>query len=210
MIKFHILLGTIAASIATIVAVVIIHDPAPAPADPFEGLHLSAQDEIDLIDDEVLDAPVVSYQSDTYGYKLTFPGNWDIDDSRDEFNGDILSDPSERVVITISETKEKAYVTPEGMDRMATSIKESLRVDPAFKLTAFQRLVWKQRPTIFTDGVRKISGKRFHTREYNIFRPEHGGILNVSVTTQEDAESLYEEALEKILHSLDVCPKNRE
>ena len=202
MIRFHLLLGTVAASIATVVAVVLIANPEPTPADPFEGLHLSAQDEI-------LNSPVVSYQSDTFGYKLKFPGNWTLDDTRTEFDGDILSDPSERVVITISETKDPALLTPEGMDGMAKSIEESLRVDPAFKLTSFERLVWKNRPTIFTDGVRKIGGKRFHTREYNIFRPKHNGILNISVTTQENSETLYDSALQDILHSLDVCPKGR-
>jgi len=210
MIKFPLLLGTIAASIATIVAIVILHDPAPTPADPFEGLHLSAQDEIDLLDDEILDSPSVSYQSDTFGYKLSYPGTWELDDSRTDFGGDVLSDPSARVVITINETKDESLMTPEGMQNMATSVEESLRLDPSFTLTKFERLVWKHDPTIFTDGVRNIGGKRFHTREYNIFRAKHGGVLNVSITTQEDAETLYEEILQNILQSLDVCPKGRE
>lgn len=212
MTQFHLLLGAVAASIATVVAVVIAHDPLPAPADPFEGLHLSAPIYTDeeLEDNEVLNSPFVSYQSDTFGYKLKYPGNWDLDDSREEFAGDILSDPSERVIVTISETKDESLMTPEGMEGMANSIEESLRIDPAFKLESFQRLVWKHRPTIFTDGVRRLGGKRFHTREYNIFRTNHGGVLNVSITTQEDAESLYEDALQEVLQSLDVCPKGRE
>jgi hypothetical protein len=207
MIRLHILLGTVAASIATIVAIVIIHNPSPAPADPFNGLHLSAPA---IIEDEILGAPVVSYQSDTFGYSLKHPGNWLLDDSRLYFDGDILSNPSERVVITISETIDPELMTEEGMDGMAKSISESLRIDSAFSLNVFERLVWKNRPTIFTDGVRQLGGKRFHTREYNIFRKNHDGVLNISVTTQEDSESLYDSALQDILHSLDVCPKGRE
>ncbi|MBT4119977.1 MAG: hypothetical protein HOG89_00435 [Candidatus Peribacter sp.] len=207
MIKFPIHLGAVAASIATLTAVVLIHNPAPAPADPFEGLHLSAPA---VIEDEILNAPVVSYQSDTFGYKLKFPGNWELDDTREEFDGDILNDPSERMIITISETQNEDLMTKEGMDRMSQSIEESLTVDPAFKLLRFDRLIWKKRPTLFTDGVRNIGGKRYHTREYNIFRESHGGVLNVSITTQEDAEVLYDEALQNILRSLDVCPPGRE
>lgn len=217
--SFHLLLGAIAASIATIVAVVIVHDPLPAtyrsratwpaPADPFNGLHLSAPISIDedLNNDEKLNSPFVSYQSDTFGYKIRYPGNWYLDDTRSEFAGDILSDPSERVVVTISETVDPTLVTPEGMEAMAQSIEESLQLDPAFSLQKFQRLIWKHRPTIYTDGIRMISGERFHTRVYNIFRKNHNGVLNVSITTQEDAEVLYEQALQEVLNSLDVCPK---
>jgi hypothetical protein len=207
MMKLHIHLGAVAASIATIVTVVIVHDPAPAPTDPFEGLRFSAPV---LIVDEILGAPITSYQSDTHGYRLKYPSNWTLDDSRSEFEGDILSDPSERAVITISETKDLELINEEGLQRMMMSIKESMRLDPAFKMKSFERLIWKNRPTLFTDGVRKIGGKRFHTREYNIFRKNHDGVLNVSITTQEDAEVLYEEVLKDILHSLDVCPKGRD
>ena len=205
MTQFHLFLGSIAAAVATIVAVVLIHDPVPAPADPFVGLHMSAPEELD----EILDAPFVSYQSDTFGYYLKYPGNWSLDDTRTEFDGDILADPSERVVLTISETKDPSLVTDEGIESMSSSIKESLRLDPAFKLEQFERLTWKNHHTIFTDGVRKIGGTRFHTREYNIVRKKHQGVLNISITTQENAESLYEKALQDILQSLDVCPKNR-
>ena len=205
--RLHTLLGTAAASIATIAVTVMILNPSPAPADPFEGLHFSAPIPIE---DEILGAPIISYQSDTYGYKIKFPGNWELDDSRSEFDGDILSDPSERVVITISETKDPQLMTPEGQESLAKSITDSLRVDPSFKLNTFEHLFWKNRPTLFTDGTRKIGGKRFHTREYNIFRKKHGGVLNVRVTTQEDAETLYDSALQDILRSLDVCPKGRE
>ena len=209
MIKFHLFLGAVAASIATLVAVVLIHDPSPAPADPFHGLHLSAPIPV-AIEDEHLAAPVVSYQSDTFGYTVKFPGNWMLDDSRSEFEGDILSDPSERVVITISETADATLMTPEGMDRMAHSIQDALEIDPAFMLVEFERLAWKERPTIFSDGVRLIGGKRFHTRAYTIFRKNHNNILTVSVTTQENAETLYEKPIEDILDSLDVCPKGRD
>ena len=114
------------------------------------------------------------------------------------------------MIITISETQNEDLMTKEGMDRMSQSIEESLTVDPAFKLLRFDRLIWKKRPTLFTDGVRNIGVKRYHPREYNIFRESHGGVLNVSITTQEDAEVLYDEALQNILRSLDVCPPGRE
>lgn len=205
--RFHLLLGCLAASIGTVVAVVIVHDPLPAPADPFEGLHLAAPIEDDVIEDEILNAPFVSYKSETHTYSLRFPGNWSLDDTRAEFEGDILADPLERAVITISETKDTELVTDDGIARMAESIEESLRLDPSFKLQTLDQFLWKGKHTIFTDGVRKIGGKRFHTREYNIFRPQHGGVLNLSITTQEDSEPLYEKALQDILHSLSVCPK---
>lgn len=209
--KFHLLLGSIAASTATLVAVVVLHDPYPAPSDPFEGLHLSAPaiSDADLEDDEILNSPVVSYQSDTFGYLLKYPGNWELDDSRTEFDGDILSDPSQRVIITISETKDASLMTEEGQTAMRQSIEQSLRLDPAFKLEAFEHLTWKKMPTIFTDGVRRIGGKQYHTREYNIFRKKHNGVLNISITTQQDAEALYEQALKDILQSLNVCPHSR-
>ena len=186
---------------------VIAHDPAPAPADPFSGLHLSAPDVTAEDLDDALLSPFVSYQSDTFGYKLRFPSTWSLDDSKTDFHGDIFTDPREQVVVTISETDGVYTVTPEGITRVAKSIEESLQYDPAFKLTTFERLYWKEQPTIFTEGTRTIGGKRYHTREYNIVRPAHSGILNISITTQEDSETLHEKAVQEILKSLDVCPK---
>lgn len=207
--KFHLLLATVAASIATVVGVVLMHNPAPAPSDPFEGLHMSAPDidAEDVDESDPLLSPIVSYESETYDYKLKFPATWSLDDTKEEFDGDLLSDPSERVVITISETEDILCVTPYDLERIAYSIRESLRHDSAFELTSFQKLFWKDQPAIFTEGARHIGGKRYHTREYNIVRPGGSGILNMSITTQEDAETLYEQALQDILHSLEVFRK---
>lgn len=208
--KYSLLLGTVAASIATLVGVVLIHDPAPAPSDPFAGLHMSAPEEgeaLDIADDDVRLAPTVSYQSDTLGYKLSFPATWSLDDSRESFDGDILADPLEHAVVTISSTDDVTCVTPNDIKRLAYSIRQSLEHDPSFTLESFERLYWQKQPAIFSEGIRRIGGRVYHTREYNIVRPGHIGIFNVSITTQEDSETLYEQALQHILHSLEVHPK---
>ncbi len=205
--KFHIILGTVAASIATLVAVVTITDRTPTPSDPFAGLHLSAPELEHLADDEILNAPFVSYESTTFNYKLRYPGTWHLDDTRSDFGGDILADPLENVVITLTETEDKDIVSMEGMKKVADSIKQSLMVDPSFDLERSQKLYWKDRPAIFTSGVRLIGGERYHTREYNILRNDHGGILNISITTKEDTQQLYSEPIQEILKSLEVCPK---
>lgn len=203
--KFHLVLGAVAASIATLVVVITVADPTAAPSDPFNGLHLSADDE--LLDDEILNAPFVSYESETFKYTVRYPGTWTLDDSRADFGGDILSDPSQRVVITFTETNDPDIVSMEGMKNISDSIKQSLAVDPSFDLEETQNLYWKSRPAIFTSGVRLIGGKRYQTREYNILRNDHGGILNISITTQLNSETLYEQPIRDILKSLEVCPK---
>ena len=204
---YYVVLGTVAASMATLVLTITMVDPSPAPSDPFSGMRMSAPELYEVIDDEVLNAPVVSYKSETFGYKLKYPGTWELDDSHEEFNGDIVSDPDERVIITISRTDDERLLEPSGLEYVAKSIEESLRFDSGFDLTTFDHLVWKNYPTIYTDGIRRIGGKRFRTREYNILRASHGGFLNISITSQEDSEVLYGKALQTILGSLEVCPK---
>ncbi|MDP7069375.1 MAG: hypothetical protein QF815_02505 [Candidatus Peribacteraceae bacterium] len=207
--KIPFLVGAFGMSIITVVFVALGLDAKPAPADPFNGLHLSAPIPVsdEIAEDDIRLAPFVSYQSDSYGYKIKFPGNWELDDSRIEFDGDILTNPTERVVITISEIKSKELMTEEGVRNLSDSIEESLRFDPAFALNDVQKLIWKHKQTIFSDGIRHVGTDKLRTREYNIFRPNHGGVLNVSITTPEGSHTLYERALQDILHSLDVCPK---
>ena len=91
----RILLGTIVASLATVAAVVIFHNPSPAPTPkgpprgtPLERLHLSAQD---VPEDEILASPVVSYQSDTFGYTTPYHTRCTLDYRRSEFDGSILN-----------------------------------------------------------------------------------------------------------------------
>ena len=186
-------LGSCVVAFVSVAALVIIADAPPAPRDIFEDMHMSAGD-------EVLGAPFVTYRSDTLGYEVRMPGNWFLDDTRQEFNGDMISDPREHVIVTISEMQDV------DLEHLAMSIEQSLRVDPAFTVHSFQKLIWKHRLTLFTDGIRTIGGKRYRTREYNIERANHGGVLNVSVTTQKHTEALYEHALEDMLNSLNVCP----
>ena len=203
--RLHVLLASFAAAAATIVAVVMSMSPIPAPEDPFEGLHLSAAEEAELAVDEVLDSPTVRYTSKRFSYAVSYPGTWTLDDTKEVYGGDVITDPDERVVITINETEDPELLTPEGMQRTADSIEDSLSFDPEFTLIHFERLIYDNFPAVFTDGIRYIGGKRYHTREYSVFRPVHGGILNISISTPEDAEQLYEKAIGDILRSLDVC-----
>jgi len=186
----------------------ILDSTSPAPSkDLFEGLHLSAPIADDIADDDARLAPYVRYQSDTHGYSLQYPATWTLDDSKKDFGGDILSDPSEHTVITISETKEESLMTEDAVDLLTQSIKDSLNLDPAFNLKTLDHLTWKGRSTIFTDGERHLGSRVLHTREYNIFRPTYNGVLNVSITTQKSTEVLHDKIIESILNSLDVCPK---
>ncbi len=205
--KVYLTLTALAASVASVVALVIFVDPSPAPQDLFEGLHLSAPEFEEVIEDEVLNSPTVSYQSDTFRYKLSYPGNWDLDDSRKDLDGDIISDPTQRAIMVINQTKDPSVMSAEGTAKVIESIRDSLRHDSNFSLKRFESFEWEDRPAVFTDGVRIIDGKRYRTREYNIIRQEHGGMLNISVTTQENTEALYDEVIQNILQSLDVCPK---
>lgn len=203
--KFHLVLGTVAASIATLVVMVTVSDPTPAPSDPFEGLHLSAPELEELADDEILNAPFVSYQSDSMEYKVTYPGTWTLDDTKDSFDGHILSDPLEHVIITITETPESQVLSQRGVEALADSIEQALKFDSAFTLERFDRLLWRGHPTIYTSGTRRIGGETFHTREYNIVRPDHTGMLNVNISTKDSAESVYEKPIREILKSLETC-----
>lgn len=211
--KEHVSLGVLSASIVlslcTIIVVAAVEDMRPAPVDPFDGMHFSAPDTLEAYefgDDDVLNAPIVRYESETFSYSLTYPGHWDLDDTRREFAGDVITDPHEHIVITISETKDPDVFTDEAMDEVAQSIKESLNYDPSFALQSFERLLWKGRHTIFTDGTRKVGRNVWHTREYNVFRPQHHGILNISISTLDNAETLHQDGLDIILESLTVCP----
>lgn len=207
MTKLYLTLASLAAAASSVVALVTYIDPSPVPVDMFEGLHLSAPEPaLDIIDDEILNAPVVSYQSDTFSYKVSYPSNWTLDDSRGDFDGDILTDPDQHVVITINEIKDSSILSEEGTREIAKSIRDSVRFDAGFSLSEFQSFRWDGRYALFTDGMRLISGEPYRTREYNIFRPEHGGILNISITTLSHAEALYENTIMNILESLDVCP----
>lgn len=208
--KFHLLLGTLTASIVTMLVVAILN---PGVMDvPIPHLHRSAPEQLslsDILDDEILDSPFVRYTSKTHGYSLQYPSTWDLDDSHTEFNGDILSDAAERVVITISETKDENVHTREGIAAIFKSIEEALRFDSGFALNEFERLVWKHRYTAFTDGISRVGNHTWRIREYHVARPKHDGILNISITMQAESEHLYEQQIERILQTLEVCPKNK-
>jgi len=204
--KFHLIVGSFTLSLITVFVMVLDTKP-PAPSeDLFEGLHLSAPVINDIADDDARLSPYVRYQSDTHSYSLQYPATWTLDDSKTDFGGDILSDPSEHTVITISETKDESLMATGAVELLTQSIRDSLSLDPAFNLQTLDHLTWKGRSTIFTDGERHLGSRILHTREYNIFRPSHNGVLNVSITTQKSTEPLHDEIIEAILNSLDVCP----
>lgn len=213
--RLQLIIGTGLMSIATLVVVTVFNlQQTTAPtAEPFsveglEGLdriHLSAPEQPDEAD-ENLGAPVATYQSDTFKYKLRYPGTWEVDDSRSVFDGDVLSDPGQRVVITISATEDERATTRLGIEDIAQTIEESLAYDPAFALQSFDRLIWKNRHTVYTDGIRKVGTDNWRTREYAIFRPNHNGILNVSITTKADNSDVHDQEIQNILRSLIVCP----
>lgn len=100
--KLHTVLMTAAASSTTIIAVVVGVQMSTPQQDNIPQLHFSAPDFPIRADDELLNPAQVSYQSDSLGYTLVFPSNWDIDTSRTTLNGDIVSDPQEKNIITIS------------------------------------------------------------------------------------------------------------
>jgi hypothetical protein len=210
--KFPLILGAFCLSLITVMVMVMDSNRHSPSTDLFEGLHLSAPipediDAEEIPDDDPQFAPYVRYQSDTHGYSLSYPSTWTLDDSKKDFGGDILSDPSEHSIITISETKDESLMTPDAVEMLSQSIRESLNLDPAFNLETLQHLMWKGRDTIFTNGERHLGSRTLHTREYNIFRPNHGGVLNISITTQDSSEALHKDVIESILNSLDVCPE---
>ncbi|MBT5237483.1 hypothetical protein HOL63_03900 [Candidatus Peregrinibacteria bacterium] len=209
--KFPLIIGAFSLSLITVIVMVMDSNSHSPSTDLFEGMHLSAPIPEDIPeeipDDDARFAPYVRYQSDTHGYALSYPSTWTLDDSKKDFGGDILSDPSEHSIITISETKDESLMTTDAVEMLTQSIRESLNLDAAFTLETLQQLMWKGRHTIFTNGVRHLGSRTLHTREYNIFRPNHGGVLNISITTQDSSEALHKEVIESILNSLDVCPK---
>ncbi|MCA9371216.1 MAG: hypothetical protein KC680_04615 [Candidatus Peregrinibacteria bacterium] len=199
MTRYYLLLGTVAASVATMVAVVIVTDPTP-------GLHMSAPvTEDPYTNDEDLGAPVESYESESMEYKITYPGTWNFDDSKTTLNGHILTDPSEHVVIIITETENEKLLTVEGTKAIADSLQESLKYDSAFTLQSFQEFSWRGHHTLFTEGERLIGNDMYHVSEYNIVRSDHTSMLNVSITTKKNLEELYEKPIQQILDSLEVC-----
>ncbi len=200
--KYHLTLAAIAASTATIVAVTIIADPSPAPADMFQGVHFSAPDT--LADDEYLNAPSVSYESDSMHYKVSYPGTWRLQDSPEHLDGHILAEPSEHVVITITQTQQDILQNDEELEDIARSIEQSLLYDSSFTLDSFEQFLWRGKTVIYTEGKRTIGSHMYHTREYNILREQYASMLNVSITTKASAQALYEDTIQEILESLEV------
>lgn len=199
--KYPLVLGTVAASVATLVTTTIVADPQP-------GLHMAAPlaspvqvpDELD----ENLGAPQVRYESESMQYEVTYPGNWHLNDAPKGFAGHILSDPSEHVVITMSLTHEDMLRSPQGLQQLENVLQQSLKFDPAFTLNIFDRFVWKDRTVLYTEGTRIIGGKTYIVREYNIVRDDNQSMFNVSITSEKSAQLLYEKSVQSILNSLEI------
>ena len=202
--RLLLLLGTVAMSVATVVGMVIMHEPTPS--DPFSSIHLSAPsiDPATLATSEAIDSPYVSYKSDSIGYSLRYPATWSLDDSRATFSGDIISDADQRVIVTISATPTPAVSSQLDILRMTNTLEESLTTDDSFTPISVQRLVWKNLPALFSDGMRVIGNQPFHTRTYNIFRSTKSDMLTISISSQEESEVQYEEVLSTLLKSLKV------
>lgn len=193
---YFLLLGAIAASMATFVATVTWLDPSPTPADPFFGLHLSAPE---IADDDPRLAPVVSYRSDSLHYALTYPSTWSLDDTKERFDGDILTTANEEVVMTISTLN-----TQDSADAIAEGMRSVLMADQSLNITTFSTLTWKDFDTIYTEGVHTIVDTQYTTRSYAIIRPERGDMLSLSITTVSEADLQFETQLQAILDSLSV------
>lgn len=206
--KYSLIASAFTLSIATVVVMIIENDIPKVHQDLFDGLHFSAPAIEDIADDDVRLSPTVRYQSDTHGYILRYPSVWSLDNATDDFNGDILADPAERAVITISEIIDDALVGTGAIHMVAESIASSVKLDPAFRLEILKQLQWKGHQTLFTNGSRHLGSKILHTQEYTIFRPQRSGVLTISITTEEKTAMLYKDAIESILNSLEVTMEN--
>jgi len=206
--KNLLIVSAFAFSIATVVVMIAENDIPKFQQDLFDGLHFSAPVIEDIADDDVRLSPTVRYQSDTHGYILRYPSSWSLENATHDFDGDILADPAERAVITISETTSEALVGTGVVSMVADSISSSLKLDPAFHLETLKKLQWKGHETIFTNGSRHLGSKILHTQEYTIFRPNRSGVLTISITTEEKTEMLYQRVIESVLNSLEVSLEN--
>ena len=154
--------------------------------------------------DETLGSPITSYQSDSFDYGIRIPSDWTADLSRSAVSGDIYTDPTGTITITVGAMMDERASVSDGDHQIADTIQAARLLDPRLMVHLVRRMEWKDHPSVMVRTTSRVGEETMESREYHVLRPEIGDVLSVTVSANENCDYTVQKTIEEIMESLDV------
>jgi len=108
----------------------------------------------------------IRYQSERYGYAVSLPRYWRVNDSQNDYPAESFANPMGDVILYF-----QRLPTPADVDDAIVrgAIREELKKNPYHEPEIFEERVWHDYPAYYAEGIYRDDRNEFHFYEYNAF-----------------------------------------